>query len=82
MYYVYVLISEKDNRTYTGYSNDVKRRLKEHNSGCVTATKRRRPLKVFLTEEFGTEREAKERELWWKSSSGRKKLKELFDKTN
>ncbi|MEK7649931.1 MAG: GIY-YIG nuclease family protein [Patescibacteria group bacterium] len=80
MYYIYILLSEKDGRTYVGYTSDLKERLKSHNEGRVTATKHRRPLKIFYTEEFGTIAKAKNRELWWKSSSGRKKLKNLFMK--
>lgn len=82
MYFVYILISEKDNRTYTGYSKDVEVRLKLHNSGQVGATKNRRPFKVLFTEMFQTKKETKERELWWKSSSGRNKLKEFFSNPN
>lgn len=78
MYVVYLLISKKDGRTYVGYTKNIDRRLKEHNIGQVTATKHRRPFSVFFTEEYDTEKEAKAREAWWKSSSGRKKLKEFF----
>jgi len=78
MYHVYILISEKDGRTYVGYTHSLEERLRQHNNGQVNATKNRRPLKFFYTEEFETLAEAKERELWWKSSSGRRKLKELF----
>ena len=81
MYTVYILLSKKDGRTYTGYTKDLKRRFSEHNSGRVNATKHRIPFDIFHTEEFKTETEAKERELWWKSSSGRKKLKELFEES-
>ena len=80
MYTVYILISKKDKRTYVGYTNNIERRLKEHNSGRVSATKNRSPFEIFYTEEFETVKEARERELWWKSSSGRRKLKELFEK--
>jgi putative endonuclease len=78
MYFVYILLSEKDNRTYVGYTHDLSARLKRHNAGYVSATKNRRPLRVFFYEEFETEREAKERELWWKSSTGRNNLKKMF----
>ncbi|MEK7576526.1 MAG: GIY-YIG nuclease family protein [Patescibacteria group bacterium] len=78
MYYTYILLSEKDKRTYVGYTSNLDERLKRHNEGRVKATKNRRPLKFFYTEEFKTIAEAKERELWWKSHAGRKKLKELF----
>ena len=37
-YYVYVLISEKDNLFYTGYTKDLKNRLEEHQSGKVEST--------------------------------------------
>ena len=62
-----------------GYTKDLKERLKIHNLGEVKATKHRRPLRVFFYETFSTMQEAKKRELWWKSSSGRNKLKELFN---
>ena len=79
MYYVYILISEKDQRTYVGYTQDLQERFKCHNSGRVMATKNRRPLVLLYREEFETMIQAKRRELWWKSSTGRKKLKGLFE---
>ncbi|MBM3256994.1 MAG: GIY-YIG nuclease family protein [Candidatus Liptonbacteria bacterium] len=78
MYFVYILLSEKDRRTYVGYTHDLDARLTLHNSGRVKATKFRRPLKLFISEQFSNEVEAKNRELWWKSGSGRNKLRELF----
>jgi len=80
MYFIYFLLSKKDGRTYTGYTKNVHLGLREHNAGRVSATKHRTPLEIFLTEKFKTAREAKNRELWWKSSSGREKLKEIFKK--
>ncbi|OHA00546.1 MAG: hypothetical protein A3C07_05055 [Candidatus Sungbacteria bacterium RIFCSPHIGHO2_02_FULL_47_11] len=82
MYFVYILLSKKDKRTYAGYTKNVYLRLREHNAGRVSATKHRIPLEVFLTERFKTAQSAKNRELWWKSSTGRKKLKELFARQN
>ena len=79
MYFVYVLVSERDRRTYVGFSDNIERRLTQHNAGQVRATKHRRPLKLFHLEEFHTMKEAKERELWWKSGSGRNQLKKLFE---
>jgi putative endonuclease len=32
-FYAYVLLSQKDNNYYIGYTNNLKRRLEEHNSG-------------------------------------------------
>ncbi|MDP7454196.1 MAG: GIY-YIG nuclease family protein [Candidatus Peribacteraceae bacterium] len=78
MHYVYILLSEKDGRTYVGSTNDIERRLIEHNAGRSRATKNRRPLRLLLKETFDTKQEATKRELWWKSGAGRRKLKELF----
>lgn len=78
MYFVYILLSERDKRTYTGYTKDLQARLQLHSSGQVKATKHRLPLRLILSEEFKTEQEAKKRERWWKSSSGRNRMKEIF----
>jgi putative endonuclease len=80
MFYLYILQSLKDNRTYVGHTANIERRFCEHNSGRVPATKNRRPLKILKVETCGTLSEAKTRELYWKSGAGRKKLKEFFKK--
>ena len=80
MYFVYVLQSLLDNRTYVGYTNNLERRFKEHNSGKSKSTKYRVPFKLLFKEEFSSSEEAMKRELWWKSSIGRRKLKEYFSK--
>ncbi len=78
MYYVYILKSLKDKRTYVGYTNNIEQGLKYHNSGWVIATKHRRPLEILFTEKFPTIQEAKKREQYWKNGGGRRKLKEFF----
>jgi len=45
--WVYILISERDGHQYIGSTNDLDRRLLEHNSGLVQSTKSRRPLKLY-----------------------------------
>jgi len=47
---VYILQSFKNNKYYIGSTNDIKRRLGEHNKGYVLSTKKLRPwtLKVFV----------------------------------
>jgi putative endonuclease len=44
--FVYVLLSKKDNKRYIGSTININERLKAHNSGQVTSTKYRRPLKL------------------------------------
>ena len=80
MYFVYILQSLKDLRTYVGFTDNFDRRLKQHNSGLVKSTKHRIPFKVLYYEVSTTSKEAKKRELWYKSGAGRRKLKEYFQK--
>ncbi|MFH1868962.1 MAG: GIY-YIG nuclease family protein [Candidatus Omnitrophota bacterium] len=62
MYYVYVLKSSKDNMLYTGSTNNLKRRLKEHNKGLVYSTKSRRPFNLVYYEAYSSEKDARKRE--------------------
>jgi len=71
MFIVYVLRSEKDNKRYVGFTENLTRRLFEHNSGLVTSTKNRRPFKLIYTEQFENKQEAMKREKFFKSHQGR-----------
>lgn len=62
MYYVYIIKSKKDNNLYLGSTNDLKRRLKEHNNGLVSSTKLRGPFEVIYCEVYKSERDARKRE--------------------
>jgi len=64
-YFVYMLKSLKDEKFYTGHTADLKKRLKQHNSGRVRSTKARRPFELVYWESLETRREAmlREREL-------------------
>jgi putative endonuclease len=75
MYVVYVLYSLKDGKLYIGYSSDLERRLSEHHSGSVNATRDRRPLKLIYYEAYLSELEAKRREKYLKGGNGRLQLK-------
>ena len=61
-YYVYVLQSKKDKSTYIGYSNDLKRRVEEHNKGLCSSTKARRPFRIAAYEVYSSEIDARTRE--------------------
>jgi len=61
-FFVYILKSLKDNQLYIGSTSNLKKRLKEHNSGLVTSTKLRRPLKLVYFEGYVSEKEARQRE--------------------
>jgi len=75
MIYTYVLKSELDGKLYIGWTNDLRHRLKEHNSGKVTATKSRVPLKLIYYEACLIEKLAIQREKQLKTGFGRAYLK-------
>ncbi|MBU0598432.1 GIY-YIG nuclease family protein [Patescibacteria group bacterium] len=79
MYTVYILKSQKDGRSYVGYSSNLHQRLEAHNSGKVLSTRNRRPLNLLYKEEYATSSEAKAREKWWKSYRGRREMKKFFN---
>jgi putative endonuclease len=75
---VYLLLSLKDHRTYLGSTDNILKRLSEHNKGRVLATKHRRPLKLIYCEELNSLKEAREKEKYYKYGAGRKKLRMIF----
>ena len=71
MFFVYILQSKKDGTFYTGITDDIQRRLKEHNDGRTRSTIFRRPWCLIHSEEYASRFEARKREKYWKSGSGR-----------
>jgi putative endonuclease len=78
MWTVYILKSLKNNRLYTGSTNDLERRLKEHNSGKSTYTKATRPFTLIYKEDYNTRLEARQRERFLKTGKGRELLESLI----
>ncbi len=79
MPFVYILLSEKSRKTYTGSTTDLERRIKEHNSGNHSFTKRYIPWKIIYKEECPSLTQARKREKYLKSCAGRKFIKKLFN---
>ena len=75
MYYVYLLLSEVDGKFYTGSTNDLRRRLEEHNNGKVASTAKRKPLRLIYYEACINEEDARRREKYLKSGMGKKYLR-------
>ena len=79
MFYTYVLQSEIDENFYTGLTEDLKLRFKQHNKGLVESTKDRRPLKLIYYEACLDQNDASHREKYLKTYHGkmflRKRLK-------
>ena len=74
-YYLYVLKSLKDDKLYIGTTENLIRRIKEHQSGKVTSTKSRLPLKLIYYEAYTDENKCSKQELFYKSGIGREALK-------
>ena len=77
-YFVYVLKSEQHYRFYVGMTENIDRRFKEHNSGKTKSTKGYRPWIFFFSEEFDTRIEARQREKYLKSGTGKEFIKKKW----
>ncbi len=75
MYYVYILLSEKDDKFYTGSTNDLKRRINEHSRGRVDSTKDRLPMRLIYYEACIDEIDARAREKYLKSGMGKRYIR-------
>jgi len=76
-YYVYILRSKKDNRWYTGYTTDLRKRFKEHNDGVNSAwTKGKGPFDLIYFEAYRHPEDARSREKHLKSGPGKRYARE------
>ena len=78
MFFVYILKSTKDNSLYIGRTNNVNRRLAEHNSGHTQATKSKRPYSLLETIECGSLAESLRLEKEYKKGYKREELKRKY----
>jgi putative endonuclease len=76
-YKTYILQSRKNNRFYIGSTNDLERRLSEHNSGKSHFTKNTGPWELYYAEEFQDRKEAFLREKQIKSWKKRSMIEKL-----
>ncbi len=77
MYYVYVIKSLNHEKYYTGHTNNIERRLKEHNIGKTKSIKSFAPFELVYFEKFSNREDAIGREKYLKSGSGREFLKTI-----
>ena len=70
-----MMLSKKDRKLYTGYTNNLKARYKDHVSGRVNSTKYRGELELIYFEACINEVDAIRREKYLKSGLGKKFLK-------
>lgn len=79
MNYVYILRCS-DGTLYTGYTNNLEKRLKVHNSGKgAKYTRCRLPVEIVYFEEYCTKSEATKREYAIKQLTRENKMKLMKD---
>jgi putative endonuclease len=79
MYYVYAIRSLSRKYIYVGITDNVERRVLEHNTGRNKTTKPYRPFKLLFVESFDTRELARKKEKYLKSGIGKEFLKTLSE---
>jgi putative endonuclease len=81
-YFVYILRSIKDSSFYIGYTNNLDRRLEEHNKGESRYTRKKKPWKIFYFEIFRSKSEALKRERFLKKQKNTSFYMKLKEKSS
>lgn len=77
-YYVYAIKSVNKNYIYVGLTNNLKRRLAQHNSGKEKTTKPYRPFKIIHIEQHKDKNSARKGEKFLKSGCGKERLRTIL----
>lgn len=80
-YCVYILFSKKDFQLYTGFTSNIEARIKDHNSGGTKSTSYRGPLELIFCEFYLFEEDARKREMYFKTTMGKKAIKLMLKNT-
>ena len=73
--YVYILRSHKDGRWYTGYTQDLRMRIAQHDAGHTLSTSSRGPWQLIYYEASIDPDDARARERYLKSGMGKRYIK-------
>ena len=82
MFFVYVLRSRIKNCNYIGQTEDLKAKIKQHNSGKTKSVKFYLPVDLVYFEVLETRQQSIARERYLKSGIGREFLKNIIDVEN
>ena len=77
-WYVYVLRSLRDENFYIGSTNNLKRRLRQHQNRENTSTAKRLPIELLYFEGHRSKEDALRREKYFKSTKGRTTLRQML----
>lgn len=75
MFYTYIIQSKKDGKWYTGCTDDLLKRFKEHNNNQVVSTKHRGSFELIYYEACRDKSDAFAREKYLKSGMGKRYLR-------
>lgn len=78
MFYVYILKSKKDESLYKGLTENLKKRLAEHNSGKAVYSSSKRPYELIWYCAFNSKKKALDFERYLKHGSGHAFTKRHF----
>ena len=73
-----MLKSIDNGKLYTGSTQNLAKRLDEHNGGKSKATKAYRPFELIHSEGYNTRAEAYRREMYLKTGRGREELRNIL----
>ena len=79
MFYTYALRSLQRNYIYVGLTDNLERRINEHQSGKNKTTRPYRPFELIFSESFPNRIEARKNEIYLKSGIGKEFLKRLIE---
>ncbi|GGD47641.1 GIY-YIG nuclease family protein [Muriicola marianensis] len=77
MIWVYAIRSISYEYIYVGMTSNLEDRLRRHNRGWEKTTRPYAPFNLIYKEECASRKLARQREKYWKSGSGKEKLKIL-----
>ena len=80
MYYVYILLLS-NKQLYVGITNNIRRRLREHELGKSLFTKNRLPVKLVFCETFINKNDAQRRERYFKTRKGKSTIRLMLRET-
>ena len=80
MFFVYILKSVKKGKFYTGVTQNLEKRLANHNKGGTKSSKPFKPWKIMYKENFINKNEAYKREFYLKSPKGYLEKKSILSK--
>ena len=80
MYYVYIL-KMRNSQLYTGFTSDLRRRIREHKSGGNKTTCKHLPVQLIFYEAYLNKDDAIRREQYLKTTKGKTTLRIMLIKT-